>query len=127
LRFQLFLLYLHCNVCSSSFNGCDGGAPYILNLKDYEDLVKNYKDDICQFIKKIKLRERRIEGLVRVSMDKYKEIKKHQIRKEYSALSQQITKLNEKKLTNCFGCVYINVLNWSIRQANAHTNFKSNQ
>jgi hypothetical protein len=95
------LLYLHCNVCSTSFNGCDGGAPYTLNLKDYEDLVKNYKDDICQFIKKIKLRERRIEGLVRVSIDKYKEIKKHQIRKEYSALSQQITRLNEKKCPKC--------------------------
>lgn len=101
LKNDINLLYLHCNVCSNSFNGCDGGAPYILKLKDYEDLVINDKGDICKFIKKLKLRERRIEGLVRVSMDKYKEIKKQQIRKEYSDLSQQITKLNEKKCPRC--------------------------
>lgn len=95
------LLYLHCNACSTSFNGCDKGAPYILTIQDYDELIKISDRDVCKFIQLKKLKERRIEGLVKVSMDKYKEIKKHQIRHKWSKLSQEITKVNEKQCPKC--------------------------
>lgn len=95
------LLYLHCNACSTSFNGCDKGSPYILTIQDYDELINTLDRDVCKFIQLKKLKERRIEGLVRVSMDKYKEIKKHQIRKNWSKLSQEITKVNEKQCPKC--------------------------
>lgn len=95
------LLYLHCNACSTSFNGCDKESPYILTIQDYDELINVSDRDICKFIQLKKLKERRIEGLVRVSMDKYKEIKKHQIRRKWSKLSQEITKVNEKQCPKC--------------------------
>jgi hypothetical protein len=95
------LLYLHCNACNTSFNGCDKGSPYILTIQDYDELIKISERNVCKFIQLKKLKERRIEGLVKVSMDKYKEIKKHQIRHKWSKLSQEITKVNEKQCPKC--------------------------
>ena len=95
------MLYLHCNACNSSFNGCDRGSPYVLTIRDYDELINESNRDICRFIQLKKLKEKRIEGHVRVSLDKYREIKKHQIKSRWSNLSQEITKINEKKCPRC--------------------------
>jgi hypothetical protein len=93
------LLYLHCNACGTNFNGCDFKAPYLISKKQFLNLLQ--AQDVCSFIKEDKLKERRADGLVKVSMDKYKKMKTYEIRSKWSKKSQEMSSLNIKKCPNC--------------------------
>jgi hypothetical protein len=93
------LLYLHCNSCGINFNGCDFNAPYILNKTQFVDLLK--KDDVCEFITQEKLKQQRVNGKVRVSMNKFKQLNEIEIRNKWSKKAQEMTSLNIKKCPRC--------------------------
>jgi hypothetical protein len=93
------LLYLHCNSCGINFNGCDFNAPYILNKKQFVDLLK--KDDVCEFITQEKLKQQRVNGKVRVSLNKFKQLNEIEIRNKWSKKAQEMTSLNIKKCPRC--------------------------
>ena len=76
------LLYLHCSTCNTNYNGCDYRQPYILKKDQFERYLKS--ETTCKFIADEKLLLRRQAGMVRVSMEKYKEIKRSQIAQRYT-------------------------------------------
>ena len=93
------LLYLHCNRCGTSFNGCDKQSPYIIDQTQFDLFQEN--DDICTFIEKIKLSKRRQNGRARISMEKYKEIKRKEFLDNTVKQIQDDNKPYEKHCPNC--------------------------
>ena len=93
------LLYLHCNRCSTSFNGCDKQAPYIIDQTQFNLFQEN--EDICTFIERVKLLKRRQNGWARISMEKYKEIKRKEFLDNTTKQIQDDNKPYEKHCPNC--------------------------
>ena len=93
------LLYLHCNRCGTSFNGCDKQPPYIIDQTQFDLFQEN--NDICTFIESVKLSKRRQNGRARISMEKYKEIKRKEFLDNTSKQIQDDNKPYEKHCPNC--------------------------
>ena len=93
------LLYLHCNRCGTSFNGCDKQSPYIIDQTQFSSFNENL--DICTFIERVKLSKRRQNGRARISMEKYKEIKRKEFLDNTSKQIQDDNKPYEKHCPNC--------------------------
>lgn len=93
------LLYLHCNACGLDFNGCDFGSPYLITKKQFSRFLTS--NDICDFFKKEKLRERRQGCLVKIRMDLFKEIKKTEIINNWNEKYKTVNEISVKKCPNC--------------------------
>jgi hypothetical protein len=93
------ILYLHCNYCGYAFNGCDFGTPYLITKKQFSRFLTS--NDICEFFKNEKMRERRQGCLVKIRMDLFKEIKQTEIVNNWNEKYKTVNEISVKKCPNC--------------------------
>ena len=95
----LEILYLHCSACGTNFNGCDNGTPYILNKQQFLRYLQNA--DTCEFIEGEKMLLRRQNGMARVSLRKFKEIKSKEITNKWEKQFEDMNALSVKRCPRC--------------------------
>ena len=92
------ILYLHCNYCGYSFNGCDYQKPFLINKKEFSQFLES--KNVCDFYKQA-LINRRTDGMVRITMELYKELKQREIINKWNDKYREINQLSFKKCPHC--------------------------
>ena len=93
------ILFLHCNRCGTSFNGCDFNKPYLISNSQFKRYLDS--DDVCDFFNSEKLAARRQNGKALVDMEVFKNFKRAEIASKWQKKFQRINELSVKKCPNC--------------------------
>jgi hypothetical protein len=93
------IMFLHCNRCGLSFNGCDFNKPYLISNVQFKRFLNS--TDVCEFYNSEKLAARRQNGKALVRMEVFKNFKRAEISSRWQQKFQQINELSTKKCPHC--------------------------